>query len=71
MPETQDPLAQLRDIHLPETVGLWPLAPGWWLLIALIIGALVTGIIYWRRRYQSNAFKRQAINHIHTPQTEE
>lgn len=65
MPESQDPLAQLRDIHLPEAVGLWPLAPGWWLLIALLIGAIVVGTIYLRRRHQSNAFKRQAINQLH------
>ena len=30
-----DPLAQLRDIHLPEPILWWPLAPGWWVLIVL------------------------------------
>ncbi len=20
----------LRDLHLPDAVGWWPLAPGWW-----------------------------------------
>ena len=23
----------LRDLHLPEAIGLWPLAPGWWVTI--------------------------------------
>ncbi len=32
-----DPLAALRDIHLPENPGWWPPAPGWWLLAALLV----------------------------------
>jgi len=27
---------QLRDIHLPETIGWWPPAIGWWILALLI-----------------------------------
>lgn len=30
----------LRDIVLPPEIGIWPLAPGWWALIALIFIAL-------------------------------
>ena len=48
--QQQDPLAQLRDIHLPEAVSLWPLAPGWWLL--LVLCSLALGLLVW------HAFKR-------------
>ena len=27
---------QLQDIHLPESASFWPLALGWWILIAVI-----------------------------------
>jgi hypothetical protein len=30
-------LAQLADIHLPEPISYWPPAPGWWLLVLLVI----------------------------------
>lgn len=46
-----DPLAALRDIHLPQPVPFWPPAPGWWILAGLIVLALVAAVIYeWRRR---------------------
>lgn len=39
----------LRDIHLPDPIGWWPLAPGWWGLLALLI-VLVAGLVYVMRR---------------------
>ena len=40
----------LRDIHLPAEVGLWPLAPGWWLLSGLLLGAALLAWRYWQGR---------------------
>lgn len=31
----------IRDIHLPETVSWWPLAPGWWITIGLFLLAAI------------------------------
>lgn len=62
-----NPLAQLRDIHLPEPVSWWPLAPGWWLLIVAMFILLVWLGIKWRQRQQfRKAFIRcrQEINAI-------
>lgn len=36
----------LEDIILPPTVGFWPLAWGWWLLIVILI-ATVIGLSVW------------------------
>ncbi|MDH3531876.1 MAG: DUF4381 domain-containing protein [Gammaproteobacteria bacterium] len=42
----------LRDLHLPETIGWWPLAPGWWLFIGV---ALIGAAILLRRYLQTRA----------------
>ena len=41
-------LEQLRDVHLPEPVSWWPLAPGYWIVLALVV--VVLGMLaYWLR----------------------
>lgn len=44
-----DPLAALRDIHMPPEPGLWPPAPGWWIL-ALLLLLITGGLAMWRIR---------------------
>ena len=61
MDETALPL---RDLHLPDAIGWWPLAPGWWVVVA-ILGA-VLGYILLRtyRRWQFNAPRRYAMREL-------
>lgn len=35
--DSEELLAQLADIRLPEPIGWWPLAPGWWVVIVLLL----------------------------------
>ena len=63
MPE-QDPLAQLRGLHLPDAINAWPPAPGWWILATIII-ALLCGAIYLLNRWlQQNRYRRQAVTQL-------
>lgn len=41
----------LKDIHMPPPASWWPLAPGWWILAAIVLLAAV-GLAWrsWRRR---------------------
>lgn len=46
-----DPLADLRDIHLPDAISWWPLAPGWWILLALLL--IVIGALFYYLRWRN------------------
>jgi len=48
-----DPLElPLRDIHLPDPVPFWPLAPGWWILAGILITAVISvWLIHRRKQY--------------------
>ncbi len=45
----QNPLAQLKDIHLPPEPGWWPPAFGWWLLAALLLALICFALIRYSR----------------------
>jgi hypothetical protein len=57
---TSDPLAELRDIHLPEVVSGWPPAIGWWILAGL--GLIAIGFLSFLliQRFQRSAYRRRA-----------
>ena len=42
----------LRDVHLPPSPSWWPLALGWWLVIAAIVLVLGTLALWWWRRHR-------------------
>lgn len=59
MQPNQSPLDQLADIHLPDSVSWWPLASGWWALLALLVIVLIT-VLLWRRRLKQNHYRKLA-----------
>ena len=54
----------LRDLHLPDVIGWWPLAPGWWVVLAITVGVLA--YFTWRlyRRWQFYAPRRFALGEL-------
>jgi hypothetical protein len=51
----------LRDIHLPDAISWWPLAMGWWMIVAAaLVVALVVIVRYarlWRHRAAQRALR--------------
>ena len=43
-----DPLSALRDIHLPPEPGFWPPAPGWWILVFVLV-LVAMALAWWQR----------------------
>ncbi len=56
-----NPLDQLPPLALPDPVGWWPLAPGWWFvgLMALALTAILLRFVY--RYRQSKKLQRAAV----------
>lgn len=47
---------QLRDVHVPHVSMWWPLAPGWWVALGLLIVGVIALVVMLRRR---GAWRRQ------------
>lgn len=50
----------LKGLQLPQAVGWWPLAPGWWLLLILLLVLIPLLIFIAVRLWRRNSDKRQA-----------
>lgn len=56
----------LEDIVVPDPVSWWPLAPAWWVLIAVVVGAAACWAFFAYRRWRSNAYRRAALRELET-----
>ncbi len=60
-----DPTAiPIRDLHLPAAIGWWPLAPGWWVVIAMAAVGLAFLIRKWLRTYSRGSARRHALRQL-------
>lgn len=60
-PTTRLALEQLADIVMPPPVSWWPQTWGWLVLALVLLGAAAIGFIRWRRRYEANRYRREAL----------
>ena len=62
--DSEELLAQLADIRLPEAVSWWPPAPGWWLLLTLIAVAVFFGAQRFRLARAKKLRLQGALNEL-------
>ncbi len=54
----------LRDLHLPEPVSWWPLAPGWWILAGLVFALVFAGVLLalrLRQKRRQNLYRSEGV----------
>ena len=57
-------LPQLKDIHLPDDPGIWPLALGWWFLMALFLAFIVYLFFVIRKQLLIRKHKRLLFDEL-------
>ena len=60
--DLQQQLAQLRDIRLPEQIGWWPLAPGWWMITTVVLLCIL--LIVYLQYKQRTSLKYVALKEL-------
>lgn len=53
--------AQMHDIAEPTAIGWWPLAWGWWIVIAIIAVMITIVIAVLVKRHHNNRYRREAL----------
>lgn len=66
MEPSSDPLAQLKDIHLPPEIGYWPPSFGWWIVLVALLLAITFLFVNVYTRWKKGKAKRQALAHLKT-----
>lgn len=66
--DSEELLAQLADIHLPEPVSYWPPAIGWWILAAItlvLLALLIRKLVRMRRQQKICQYALAELKHCY------
>lgn len=55
---------QLRDIHYPMPISIWPLALGWFLLIGFCLFLFALMLFIWKKNNKKNRLKKIVLKRL-------
>jgi Domain of unknown function (DUF4381) len=64
MTESATSLERLHDIVLPAAVQWWPPAPGWYVLLSLLLLGIAAAAWRGLQRWRANAYRRAALREL-------
>lgn len=64
MSESATSLDRLHDLALPPVVPWWPPAPGWYVVLAVLVLISGLGLVRLVSRYRANAYRREAAREL-------
>ncbi|PEQ15333.1 DUF4381 family protein, partial [Piscirickettsia salmonis] len=59
------PLSLLKDIHAPNAVSAWPPAPGWLILISILIILFIVLSFLLKKYCNKKKIKLYGLNSLH------
>ena len=57
-------LDRLHDIATPPAVPWWPLAPGWYVVFAIVAALFIVLARRWWKNWKANAYRRAALREL-------
>lgn len=62
-------IQNLRDIHMPEPISTWPLAPGWYFLYLLLLFLTIVIIYFIYQFWKKHCLKKQIFHELQKIET--
>ncbi|KAA5547286.1 DUF4381 domain-containing protein [Roseiconus nitratireducens] len=59
-------LDRLNDIVMPPDVPWWPPAPGWYVVMMIVLAIVIALLLKQWQRWRGNAYRRSALKHLET-----
>ena len=61
----------LKEIRYPNNIDWWPMALGWWIILAILVCVIIVFSVRFLKNFQRNKKRRIALNELHRIRNDE